>query len=254
MGQFKFSVDSSSNDEACAEAINRLEQVVKLGQEAQRALDAIRDYGYYEGPAPVATEPCAVHDFGFDRGPGTFAKGYVGHSIRPAVLQKRSTFSRVDLPPLDNLKLEYGPMKKGQYGGHDCSEVPLFAYGLVARQTDPIGKLEFDEDKHQLGVVRINKHHLSFVEDDYSRRTVQVYKTFSSSPAKADAAALTFATRLARVMVGVSRNDDHEEYAMAAKTLDLQRAVPRWFIEDGVIERMFGEIHQYITCVTVMES
>lgn len=251
MERFGFSVDSNSDDAACAEAINRLETVVKLGQEAQRALDAIRDNGYFEGPAPVATE-AAVHDFGFTPEPGSYAKGYAGHSIRLAVLQKRLQFSRADLPALDNLKLEYGPLKKASYGGHDCMEIPLFAYGQVARQVDAIGTLEFDEDKHQLGAIRINKHHLSFVEDDYSRRTVQVYKTLVSSTPKAEAAALVFATRMARLIVDVARRDDC--LYLAARTLDLQRAVPKWFIDDGVVERMFGEIHQYVTCVTVMES
>jgi hypothetical protein len=249
MAQHQFSVDQHSKDDICDTSIQRLEKVVELGRQAQAALDSIRQIGYFEGPAPltITTETTDLYFNG---------KRIEGHSVRFAVLQKRLQFSRADLPPLNNLKLEFKKSEQASYGGHDCVEVPLWCEGTVARQVDHIGKLVFVEGSEHLGDIRINKHHLSFI-NNHTKETVQVFSKIGT--AKSKDAARVFATRLADLIVDIGdlENGDPEmhEYAqMAARTLDLQEAAPAWFIEDGVVERMWREIHEYIAVLRVMEA
>jgi hypothetical protein len=245
-----FSVDKHSDDESCDKAIEQLERVVQLGRQAQAALDAIRETGFYKGKAPVTGQPRRVYTEGHHGD---------GHEVRFAAFQQRVNISRADLPPLDELQLDYEPAKNnGSYGGHPCVEVPLYCKGAVAKQIDDFGKLIFKEDRQHLGKIRINKHHLSFVENS-SGETVQVFQSSTSTkPDKYNASALVFAKRLARMIVNIGYPDDvfapGNEVHMAAKTEDLQNAAPQWFVDDGVVARMYDEIHRYIRVMQVMES
>jgi hypothetical protein len=244
----RFSVDKHSDDETCDKVIEQLAKTVELGRQAQAALDSIRETGFFKGKAPVTGVSKRIYMEGHH---------CEGHEVRFAAFQQRIVISRADLPPLNGLQLEFDAAKhNGNYGGHPCVEVPLWGSGVVARQIDDFGKLVFKEDRQHLGKIRINKHHLSFVENSTSE-TVQVYKSSSSSPDK-PRALLVFAKRLARLMVNTGYYDDEfkpgYEVAMAAKTEDLQNAAPQWFVDDGVVERMFDEIHRYICVLRVMDT
>lgn|SRR5512135_390027 len=247
-----FSVDKFSDDEACDRAIEQLERMVALGDQARAALDEIRSKGFYEGKAPVAGPESPQW---YDQG-----RGQIGHSVRFAVLQKRQPFSRADLPPLSNLQLIFKEAENTKYSGHPCIEIPLYCKGQVARQVDLAGTLAFYEQEQMLGTIRINKNHLSFIENS-NRKTVHVYQDLSKAPAdKAKESATIFAERLARMMIseGLDISAESAEKAgfvlMAARTLSLQQAAPQWFIEDGVVQRMYEEIHQYARVLEVMEA
>ncbi len=252
MARHDFSVDKHSDDAVCDTTIEQLQRMVELGKHAKLALDSIAKDGHFSGPAPIAGPPTYNYWDG---------RQCPGHQVRFAILQKRQPYSRADLPSLDNLKLDFQESKEGSYGGHECIEVPLYAYGMVARQVDNVGTLEFFEESGHLGKIRINKHHLSFVENS-NNNTAQVYKSRSTyAPDKYQESAMIFAKRLARLMVDAGHNKENiaaargEMYVpMAAKTLDLQNALPQWFIDDGVVERMFDEIHRYIAVLRVMEA
>ncbi len=260
----RFSVDSSSDDKTCELVHQQLLQMIALGDMARCAMDSIRKHGYYEGPAPVVLRDDKVwHE-------GSF---YQGRTIRMAQFQKRQPIGKEDLPPLNNLQLEFGQPKEGTTFGND--EVPLFVKGLVARQQDDNGYTIFVERRSTMGSVRINKNHLSFV-DVVSRKAVHIYRHRSDpnsrmvrhvAPDKAMESALVFATRLAKSMVDIEHgNSDNgvepvrqammpsKDPLMNAKTKALQDAAPQWFIEAGVVDRMFQEIHRYITIAEVMDS
>ena len=255
MARHEFSVDKHSDDDVCDTAIEQLQRMVELGKHAQLALDSIKNTGHFTGPVPIAGPASNTYWDGSHS---------LGHQVRFAILQKRQPYSRADLPPLDNLQLDYKDSVDGTYGGHDCIEVPLYAHGLVARQIDSTGTLKFVEEEGHLGKIRINKHHLSFVENS-NNNTAQIYKSRPGSPGeplkKYQESATLFAKRLARLMVDAGADKENIVAGhgniympMAAKTLDLQNALPQWFIEDGVVERMFDEIHRYICCLRVMEA
>ena len=245
-----FSVDKHSDDESCDRAIEQLSNVVELGKQAQAALDSIREHGFFKGKAPVTGSPRRIYSEGHTTD---------GHEIRFASFQQRVSVSRTDLPPLENLQLEYEPSKEGTYGGHSCVEVPLYCKGMVAVQIDHFGLLKFKEDRQILGRIRINKHHLSFVENS-TAETVQVHRSGSAiSSEKYKASAMVFAKRLARMMINVGYLHDIEmplgdAVPIAAKTEDLQNAAPQWFIDDKIVERMFDEIHRYICILRVMDT
>jgi len=238
-----FSVDSSSKDEECDKVITQLACLIELGKVAQSTLDTIRTTGYFEGIVPIASDKHT----GYHRGSCTDVHAH-HHTVRYAVLQKRQSISRADLPELGNLQLSFGKLRDSSYGGHDCKEVELFCEGLVARQIDQIGTTEFTQERKKLGSIRINKSHLSFVEDSYQKKTSTVYKTFAASPKSVESA-----QHFARCL-GVFMMDTGPEPGLVAKTLDLQKESPTWFIEDGVVERMFGDIHQMIRVIEVMDA
>jgi hypothetical protein len=248
-----FSVDMHSDDEACDRAVEQLERMVALGEQAKVALDAIRTQGYFEGRAPVAGPESAQW---YDGG-----RGQMGHSVRFAMLQKRQPFSRADLPPLGNLQLVFKEAEHTKYSGHPCIQIPLYCRGQVARQVDPAGTLQFFEEEQHLGTIRINKNHLSFIENS-NNKTVHVFPNLSKAPAeKAKESAKLFSERLARLMVreGVDLSDAQSASGgkfvqMTARTLDLQNTSPQWFIEDGVVQRMYEEIYRYASVLEVMEA
>ena len=250
MARHKFSVDQYSKDDVCDRSIEQLKKVVELGLQAQTALDSIKSIGYFDGVAPVvmSVDTTDLYHNG---------KGVEGHSVRFAILQKRLGFSRADLPPLDNLKLIFGKPEEASYGGHDCIEVPLWCEGTVARQVDELGKLAFFEEKSCMGEIRINKHHLSYV-NSVTRATVQVFSKLTTDKAKYSAK--MFAKRLAEHIVDIgnyensTKDSGRDLVPMAARTLDLQEAAPDWFVEDGVVERMWKEIHDMIAVMRVMEA
>ena len=241
-----FSVDSSSKDDDSNKAVTELMRLAALGRKAQEVLDTIRATGFYAGDVPLAGDQ------------QTWDKKT---TVRTALFQKRVPFSRADLPELGNLQLVYGDLKESSYGGHSCQEVTLWAEGTVARQTTRDGQVEFLQDKKMLGAIRINKNHLSFIEQWGTKKTVTIFK----SPAlpKWRESADVFARNLAQAMVGPEhkkgvfngmQQETVEDYALTAKMKDLQENSPAWFVEDGVVERMFEEIHCYIRVLEVMES
>ena len=240
-----FSVDSSSKDEECDKVITQLACLIELGKVAQSTLDVIRTTGYFEGIVPIASDKHT----GYHGGSCTDV-----HTVRYAVLQKRQSISRADLPELGNLQLSFGKLRDSSYGGHDCKEVELFCEGLVARQIDQIGTVEFSQEREKLGSIRINKSHLSFVEDSYQKKTSTIYKTFAASAKSADSAQ-HFARCLGAFMMDTGPEPGTmRSLCLVAKTLDLQKESPTWFIEDGVVERMFGDIHQMIRVIEVMDA
>jgi hypothetical protein len=249
-----FSVDKFSDDETCDRAIEQLERVVALGEQAKRALEAIRTQGYYEGRAPLAGNEIAQWYDG--------VHGTMGHTVRFAVLKKRQPFSRADLPPLDNLQLVFKDANMdAQYSGHPCILIDLYCHGQVARQIDSAGTLQFFEEEQHLGTIHINKNHLSFIENS-NNKTVHVFPNLSKAPAeKAKESAKVFSERLARLMMreGVDLSDAQSASGgkfvqMTARTLDLQNTSPQWFIEDGVVQRMYEEIYRYVSVLEVMEA
>lgn len=247
MSRYGFSVNASSQDEDCDIVVDQLKRMVSLGKKAQTALKAIETQGYFEGMVPLAMEKTDRH---WENGHQVH-----GHTVKYSALQQRKPFSRADLPALDNLKLVFKVADfEASYGGHECVEIPLHCTGQVARQIDPVGTIEFDEDKQKLGLVRINKHHLSFVENP-SKETFHIPRRFRAANAseKDMASAMFFAKRLARMMVN-TREHTLREIGMVAKPQDLQNAAPGWFVEDGVVERMFQEIHEYVTVLKVMDT
>ncbi len=234
-----FSVDSSSKDEDSNKAVTELMRLAALGRQAQEVLDTIRTTGYYAGDVPLAGDQQT-----WDH----------KTTVRRALFQKREPFSRADLPELGNLQLVYGDLKESAYGGHACQEVQVWAEGTVARQVTREGAVEFVQDKTNIGAIRINKNHLSFIERFGSKKTVTIFK----SPAlpKWKESALVFAGNLGVAMVAQVQdpNTSQPKFELIAKMRDLREHSPAWFVEDGVVERMFEEIHRYIRVLEVMES
>ena len=241
MPKYQFSVDHHSDDKSARAELLHLRRMARLGKVAERALAEIKARGFTNKLLPVAVASTE----GWRRGTG----GHVfSHNIQHIRFRQREDISRADLAPMDQIHVEFGGLKDGHYSAFANKEAPVSVKGPFRRQVDAQGTLETVELSVEIGKIRINKSHLSFVEGQYNGATFQVYKALKVSQ-HALAAYKGIATSVAKAIV-----DADLHVPKSARVHDLQTHAPDWLVEDGHIERLCGEIHSTIKILEVMEA
>lgn len=256
MKKYGFSVDHFSDDVTCRKILLKLKRTIRLGKLAQDALREIETTGFTERMLPVSGER---NDSSWDNQSKKYCKS---HNVQLVRFRKREDISRADLGPMDQIHIELGKMVEGKYSVFVNKETDLTIHGPFRRQIDAQGTLETQELSVKIGFVRINKSHLSFVENGYGGATHQVYKSLKVSQ-HAAASYKAMANCIAKAIIGVSNERvvdpvtgviSGKEIDMSAKVHDLQAAAPQWLVDDGHIERICNEIHQTVKVLTVMEA
>jgi hypothetical protein len=245
-----FTVDENSDPKVAETALEALRRMVEIGKQAEAALAAVERDGFYDGVAPLASEPTD------DRYNNQYAvQGNYETKKKTDVhfvhLPRRLPISRADLGDMARLRIEMGGVKDTSYAGNPTKEVPLYVAGPLAVQT-ATGAAEYEvvEDRRECGHIRINKSHLSWLAPaSYGTGDAhRVYKEMKYAGARESMKA--FAVGVSRVLV--VKGD--KEMLAAAKTLDLQNSAWEWFLEDGHAERMFRDIHEITRVIEVMEA
>lgn len=242
MSKYGFSVDEHSDDETARKVLLQLKRMARLGKVAERALKEIEEKGFCNRQLPVAF---ASKDSWKKQADSSYI---CTHDISHVKFRKREDISRADLGPMDQIHIEFGGMRDGHYSAFSNKEAPLLLRGPFRRQINVEGELETQELSVEVGKVRINKSHLSFVEGTYSGKTHQVYKAQGVSP-HALVAYKGMAECFVKAIV-----DTTPGISMSARTHDLRTTAPQWLVEDGHIERLCQEIHKTIRVLEVMEA
>jgi hypothetical protein len=242
----QFTVDESISQEDAEEALRDLRRMIRYGRMAERAMKSLQEKGYYDGLAPLAPETDQLHR-------GQYSVGKQKSDVRFAHLPKRLPISREDLGPMAELRLDFDKVETTSYSGNPCKEVKIYLEGPMAFQVaSGLPKYKIDEDRRQIGKIRINKGHLSWLENTASGygegSAWRVYKEMKYAGAQESLAAFSKGASL----ILVKREDS--DHVFAAKTLELQATAWEWFLADGHAERFFAEIHQMTKIAEVMDS
>lgn len=239
MSKLQFTVDESINPKDAEEAFKNLRRMIRYGRMAERALKSIKATGYYNGITPLAPSPSSVYSSNSAQHAGKRKT-----DVKFSYLPKRLGISREDLGPMSELRLEFGSMNMHR-------EIELFLVGPMAEQVENgMPEYEVSPGRRRLGTIRINKGHLSWLENaQYGTGGAwRVYKEMKYSGAKESLAA--FSKGASKILV----ERQNQEHAFAAKTLELQAEAHAWFLADGHAERMFLEIHEMTKIIEVMQS
>jgi len=241
MAKYQFSVDHFSDDKSARTQLLHLRRMARLGKVAERALADIERQGYTNKLLPVAV----VRKEAWRQQNGGLP---FSHDVQHVRFRQREDISRADLGPMDQIHVEFGSMKDGYYSAFKNKEAPVSIKGPFRRQVNAQGQLVTENLSVEIGKVRINKSHLSFVEGSYNGTAWQVYKSIKVSP-HALAAYKGIAICVAKAIVDTAPN-----IAKSARVHDLQTNAPDWLVEDGHIERLCQEIHSTIKILEVMEA
>ena len=239
-----FTVDESIEPRDAEKALEELRRMAKYGRMADRALRSIREKGFYDGFAPLAGLPGSSYS-------GQYAQGKKKSDVRFARLPARRAVSREDLGPMGELRLELDKVRDTKYAGNDCKEVSLWLRGPMAVQVaNGLPEYEIRESRRQLGSVRVNKGHLSWLENSAygSGAAWRVYKEMKYAGARESLAA--FSRGVSCILTVLESKD----LMFSAKTLELQATAWGLFLADGHAERLFRDIHGLIVAAIVMES
>jgi len=243
MADFTFTVDEDSSEKGAQEALSDLRRMARYGRMAQAALDSLKARGCYDGLAPMISLP--QDDWN--------AKGRKKAEVRIRRLPRKLGISRADLAPLGELRIRLGKGRDTTYSAHPCRELELWLEGPMMVQTRPgVAEYELTESSHRVGGVRINKGHLSWLQDSrsgYGTGTAfRVYQETKYEGAKKTIAEFARSVSMCLCTVG------EREMVPAAKTLDLQASAWEWLVADGVAERLLADVHPAVTISQVMDS
>lgn len=249
-----FVVDENSDPAAARLAIKEMRRMIRLGEMARVAYQHIKQHGFYDGIAPVINPPSQNWNHNRFGVPGT--RSETKHSqVQFLRLPRRLSISRADLGDMSKFSIDFGPM--------NGKEIDFFINGPVAVQTVP-GKpiYEIQELRREVGKIRINTGHISWVSMD-GKKVVRVYKEMHYSGAKSSME--DFSKHVSRAFIEcgelppapASFNKSRiynlqSTVRPSAKTLDLQNRVWQWFLDDGHAERMFKDIHELVRVAEVM--
>jgi hypothetical protein len=244
----QFTVDESIDAEMAEKALKNLRRMVRYGRMAERAMKSIAQKGYYDGLTPLADgiEPF----YG-----GRFSQGKKKSEIRFARLPMRQPISREDLGPMSDLRLELGKIENTSYSGNSCKEVQLYINGPMAiQQKSALPVYTIEEDCRKIGSVRINKGHLSWLENDRNGNSGGAWRIYKEMKYAGARDSLVAFAKGVSLMLCVRDKGDDGTLVYSAKTLELQETAWEWFLADGYAEKFFREIHELIRVAEVMDS
>lgn len=239
-----FTVDESIDPKDAEAAMRDLRRMIRFGKMAERAMRSLREKGFYDGLAPLAPQPGQAYV-------GQYSQGKRKADVRFARLPMRLGVSREDLGPMAELRLEFDRIEDTKYAGNPCKELDVFLAGPMALQVaSGLPRYEVREDRRKVGTVRINKGHLSWLENaSYGNGAAwRVYKEMKYPGAKESLAA--FSKGASKILVEL----EDKGMSFAAKTLELQATAWEWFLADGHALRFFRDIHESVRVAEVMES
>lgn len=243
-----FSVDENSNPEVARTVIRDLRRMIRLGTLAQKAIKGLLRDGFYDGLTPVVDKVTPLH---WDQGGYSVQGHYHGKkhaTVRFVRLPRLSDISRADLGDMNFLHLSLGPNE--DHFNKNNMELKLSITGPIAFQLES-GKetYEIRETTFEMGRVRINKNHLSWVDPFGDKGAWRVYKDMKYDGAQDSLRA--FSRSVSKRLVRSEAENDGS-MAASAKTLNLQNSAWEWFMADGHAERMFREIHDVAKVHEVM--
>lgn len=226
-------IDEHSNQETVERGLAGLRKMVELGRLAEQALKEIQAKGSTFIKCPVAGERYG----GFSR-ETEFPEGITWHRFPPLL-----PVSRADIPGFGTFKVQLGEAKAAEYSGHPCREVPVTVRLAGVKQVNWNKHDPCTVECHP-GKFRINKNHISFVDQNGS--AYRLYKSMKVSPEAAKSAE-GIARRLEFVVVG-------EKKKPSQKTVDLKAQVNDWFIQDGFHVPLMEELWRLAQVVDVMST
>jgi hypothetical protein len=238
---------NSLNPEETRKVVQGLRILARFGDRARRALNAIEQGKEFDEPFPYARfgdYKDTVGDVRLDSCPGvSYCQGV----------------TRKDFPGYNYIKLVLGSLHEGKHGGAKFKEfvVKLKSRVLhVDREnlgSGRCGQLITKSLKNReviLGHARIRKNGIvTFKSSDHYAPTIKIY--WDADSGLAEDSVKTFADHATKDLILLGT------YDIPAKIVELQQALPTWFIKD-YIPGWFREIMSHaksMSCVeTVMDS
>lgn len=237
----RFCVDNQSDPDKVKEAVRALRRTVKLGRRAEKALEALRTHGHFDGKVAV---------FGTWGGARYSAEIHTFPAYREA--------SRSDIPNWEQICIECGECEKGSHGGATFRQAPVYFKGLAL-------DLERDESMVLTGrvVAKLQQAKIYSAKLGNCRMKSNGQVTFAPEsrycskgvfrvrrdPREEEIA--QFAEVLAKCLVKYG-DGYRESEKVPQHMLDLRKEVRGWLIEDGFIPGMFADMLNAVEVARVM--
>jgi hypothetical protein len=215
-----FTVEDNSSEAEALAALESLKRMARYGRLAEKVLREIKTKGYYDGLAPMLS----TRRYGDPK----------SATVSFRRLPQKLPISREEFPSIHELKVLVSPFKPSTKL-HESKSAAILVSGPCLIQTES-GKPEYEirPDSFPLGYVRVSKTRTSWGQN--GRSPIPIPKNRSGHGSKH--LLEHFSEALSREVCNTAQSHDEA----VAKTWDLRKAIAQALLDEGVSDRLLGEI------------
>ncbi len=234
--ELPFVVGNDADPDKAKRVLEGLKRMAELGKKAEEALAALERDGRYDHVVVwVEGEDHSMH---------------LNRNKLPAY----KPISIEDAPMMAGLSLVLGSGTKTRYGGHECSEHPLYLRGeciVFYRGSGP--RIEQMGEQCQVGTLQVSKRAVLYMTSRCGAAYLVTERKASTEAMLAHIAKCSARYFLASECALHLVRTPKYKTSLDQKHTDLRGAIPNWLVEGGHVVRLLEDAVRAVWIDNVME-